>query len=216
MQACLFPCFISEIFSLMLKFFLSILTVLQKSSDGILFEYAEKNLFIYLIHLKNKEVFMTNSIIKRTNGTQNMPARPLANLVGQLFNENLNRFFNDDFWGFNGVEQQVSVPVNVKETGNAYEMQLVAPGLRKEDFKLNVTNDLLTVSFEQKEEQQQQPEGEGWLRKEYRMQSFTRSFSLDDSVDINKISAAYNDGILHLTLPKKENAQRVSKSIEVK
>lgn len=159
---------------------------------------------------------MTNSIIKRTNGTSNLPARPITGLIDQLFQNNLNRFFNDDFWGFNGLEHQVTVPVNLKETDKAYEMQLVAPGLRKEDFKLNVTNELLTVSFEQKDEQEQGSKEEGWLRKEYKMQSFSRSFNLDDSVDINKISAAYNNGILHLTLPKKENAQRISKSIEVK
>lgn len=159
---------------------------------------------------------MTNSIIKRTNGTSNLPARPITGLIDQLFQNNLNRFFNDDFWGFNGVEHQVTVPVNLKETDKAYEMQLVAPGLKKEDFKLNVTNELLTVSFEQKDEQEQGSKEEGWLRKEYKMQSFSRSFNLDDSVDINKISAAYNNGILHLTLPKKENAQRISKSIEVK
>ncbi len=159
---------------------------------------------------------MTNSIIKRTNGTSNLPARPITGLIDQLFQNNLNRFFNDDFWGFNGVEHQVTVPVNLKETDKAYEMQLVAPGLKKEDFKLNVTNELLTVSFEQKEEQEQGSNNDGWLRKEYRMQSFNRSFNLDDSVDINKINAVYNNGILHLTLPKKESAQRISKNIEVK
>ena len=159
---------------------------------------------------------MSNSIIKRTNGTSNLPARSITGLVDQLFQNNLNRFFNDDFWGFNGVEHQLTVPVNLKETDKTFEMQLIAPGLRKEDFKLNVTNDLLTVSFEQKEEQEQGSKKDGWLRKEYRMQSFNRSFNLDDSVDINKINAAYNNGILHLTLPKKENAQRISKSIEVK
>lgn len=159
---------------------------------------------------------MTNSIIKRTNGTSNLPARSLTNLVDQLFQNNLNRFFNDDHWGFNGVEHQVTVPVNLKETDTTYEMHLVAPGLKKEDFKLNVTNDLLTVSFEQNEEQQQGGKEDGWLRSEYRMQSFSRSFNLDDSVDINKITAAYKDGILQLTLPKKENAQRITKAIEVK
>ena len=133
-----------------------------------------------------------------------------------MFQNNLKNFFNDDAWGFNGVEHQVTVPVNLKETDKAFEMQLIAPGLKKEDFKLNVTNDLLTVSFEQKEEQDQGNKEEGWLRKEYRMQSFNRSFNLDDSVDINKINAEYNNGILHLTLPKKESAQRISKSIEVK
>lgn len=159
---------------------------------------------------------MTTNIIKRNNGTSTLPERRISSWVDQLFQDNLNRFFNDDFWGFNGINQQVSVPVNLRETDKSYEMSVVAPGLRKEDFKLNVTNDLLTISYEQKEEQSNGSKEEGWLRNEYRMQSFTRSFSLDDTVDVNKISASYDNGILHLTLPKKESAQRVSKTIEIK
>jgi HSP20 family protein len=88
--------------------------------------------------------------------------------------------------------------------------------MRKEDFKLNVTNDLLTISYEQKEEQNEEKAEEGWLRKEYKMQSFSRSFTLDDSVDVNKITASYDNGILHLSLPKKENARRISKTIDIK
>lgn len=159
---------------------------------------------------------MTTNIIKRNNGTSTLPERRISSWVDQLFQDNLNRFFNDDFWGFNGINQQVSVPVNLRETDRSYEMSVVAPGLRKNDFKLNVTNDLLTISYEQKEEQSNGNKEEGWLRNEYRMQSFTRSFSLDDTVDVNKISASYDNGILHLTLPKKESAQRVSKTIEIK
>jgi HSP20 family protein len=81
-----------------------------------------------------------------------MPAGTVTDWVDQMFQNNLNRFFNDDFWGFSGIEQQVNVPVNLRETDQAYEMSLIAPGLRKEDFKLNVTDDLLTVSYEQKQE----------------------------------------------------------------
>jgi HSP20 family protein len=159
---------------------------------------------------------MTTSIIKRNNGSVPVHARPVSNWVDQLLNENLNRFFSDDFWGFRNVDQSVSVPVNLRETDKTYEMSLVAPGLRKEDFKLQVSNDLLTVSYEQKEEQNQENKSEGWLRKEYKMQSFSRSFTLDDTVEQNNITASYDNGILHLTLPKKENARRLSRTIEVK
>ena len=159
---------------------------------------------------------MTTSIIKRNNGSLPVQTRSLNNWVDQLLNDNLDRFFNDDFWGFRNVQQQAQVPVNLRETDKTYEMSLVAPGLSKEDLKVNVNNDLLTISYEQKEEQNQQNTQQGWLRKEYRMHSFSRSFSLDDTVDASKISASYDSGILHLTLPKKENAQRLSKSIEVK
>ena len=159
---------------------------------------------------------MKTSIIKQNNGNTEMPARTVSNWVDQLFQDNLNRFFNDDFWGFGGIDHQVNVPVNLRETDKSYEMSLIAPGLRKEDFKLNVTDELLTISYEHKEEQNSGNKEQGWLRKEYKMQSFSRSFRLDDSVDVNNISASYDNGILHLTLPKKENAQRISKTIVVK
>jgi HSP20 family protein len=165
---------------------------------------------------KNKEVFMKTSIIKRTNGNTTLPSSTTSNWVEQLLQNNLNRFFNDDFWGFSGIDQQVNVPVNLRETDQAYEMSLIAPGLRKEDFKLNVTNDMLTVSYEQKQEQNEENTQKGWLRKEYKMQSFSRSFSLDDSVDINKITASYDNGVLHLSLPKKESARRITKTIEIR
>ena len=159
---------------------------------------------------------MKTSIIKRNNGNTALPSGTASNWVDQLFQSNLNRFFNDDFWGFSGVDQQVNVPVNLRETGQSYEMSLIAPGLRKEDFKLNVTDDLLTVSYEQKQEHNEESAQEGWLRKEYKMQSFSRSFNLDDSVDVNKITASYDNGVLHLSLPKKENARRITKTIEIK
>ena len=159
---------------------------------------------------------MKTSIIKRNNANTALPSGTASNWVDQLFQSNLNRFFNDDFWGFSGVDQQVNVPVNLRETDQGYEMSLIAPGLRKEDFKLNVTDDLLTVSYEQKQERNEESAQEGWLRKEYKMQSFSRSFNLDDSVDVNKITASYDNGVLHLSLPKKENARRVTKTIEIK
>lgn len=159
---------------------------------------------------------MTTNIIKRNNGTSTVPARQFNSWVDQLLHDNLNRFFNDDLWGFSGINQQGNVPVNLRETDKTYEMSLVAPGLRKEDFRLNVTDNLLTISYEQKEEQNDGHKEEGWLRKEYRMQSFSRSFTLDDTVDVNKVAASYDNGILHLTIPKKESAQRITKTIEIK
>ena len=155
------------------------------------------------------------TIMKKENGNSNMPST-FTGLVDQLFQDNLTRFFNDDFWGFNGVNRSVQVPVNIKETDKTYEMELVAPGLRKEDLKLNISDDLLTVSFEHREENNQGSEQQGWLKQEYRHQSFSRSFNLDDTIDANKITAKYQDGILHLSLPKKEGAQKISKTIEIK
>ena len=156
------------------------------------------------------------SIIKTNNGNTAMPATTVSNWMDQIFQDNLNRFFNDEYWGFSGVNHQVSVPVNLRETDKTFEMSLVAPGLRKEDLKLNVTNESLTITYEHNEEQREENKAAGWLRKEYKMQSFSRTFNLGDSVDVDKISASYGNGILHVTLPKKEEARRASRTIEVK
>ena len=108
---------------------------------------------------------MKTNIIKTNNGNATMPARTVSNWVDQLFQDNLNRFFNDDLWGFNGINQQVNVPVNLRDTDKSYEMSLIAPGLRKEDFKLNVTDDVLTVSYEHKDENNSEKKEEGWIKK---------------------------------------------------
>ena len=106
--------------------------------------------------------------------------------------------------------------MNIRETDKSYEMEVVAPGLRKEDFNVSISDNVLTVSFEHKQENKEESKGEGYLRQEYRMQSFSRSFTLDDTVDTEKINAQYKDGVLHLSLPKKEGAQKITKSIQVK
>lgn len=158
-----------------------------------------------------------NTLMKKANGNgnSNMPATTFSGLVDNIFQKNLNRFFDDEFWGFNGVTQNTSVPVNVRETDKSFEMELVAPGLKKEDFKININGDRLAVSFERQDHADQQSKEEGWLRKEYHKRSFTRLFELDDTIDAGKIAAQYRDGILHVSLPKKEGAQKVSRSIEI-
>ena len=152
---------------------------------------------------------MTN-IIKKDNGR---PAT-FGSVVDQLFQTNMDRFFDDRFWGFNGLQAPASVPVNIRETDKTYELEVVAPGLRKEDFNLQLTGDALTVSFEHKE-QENEKEGNRWLRREYRSRSFLRTFTLDETVDAGKATARYENGVLWLTLPKKEQAQRVSRTIEI-
>ena len=158
---------------------------------------------------------MATNIMRRDKNMEAVPSRNTS-WMDQFFQDNLNRFFHDDFWGFNGFNQRESVPVNIRETEKTYEMEIVAPGLKKEDFKLQVTKDLLTISFEQKEGQEKGSKEDGWIQKEYRTQSFTRSFRLDDSVDTPKIAATYQNGMLNLSLPKKENAQQLSRNIEIK
>jgi len=160
------------------------------------------------------------NIMKKNNGNggavANRSQTPLSGLVDSVINNALSRFFDDDFWGLNDVVSSGRVPVNIRETDKTYEMEVVAPGLKKEDFDVSISDKMLTVSFEHKEENREENKGEGYLKQEYRMQSFSRSFTLDDTVDADKISAQYKDGVLHLSLPKKEGAQKITKSIEIK
>ena len=142
---------------------------------------------------------MTNAMQKR-NSTAN-PS--LSSVVDNIFNNSLRRFFDENFWDMNAATTRGSVPVNVREKGNQYEVDVIAPGCNKEDFKLQVLNGQLFISFNHDEQRSQKDEQDGWVRNEYVQQSFTRSFSLDDTVDTEKISAQYTDGILRIVLPKK-------------
>ncbi|MBS1662219.1 MAG: Hsp20/alpha crystallin family protein [Bacteroidetes bacterium] len=152
-----------------------------------------------------------------SNIIKNENARPatFGSAVDQLFRHNLDRWFDDQFWGFSGLQTRSGVPVNVREQDQSYEVEVIAPGLKKEDFQLQFNGDALTVSFERKEENNQQADHDRWLRREYRKQSFTRTFTIDDTVDIDKAVARYEDGILHVSLPKKTHAVKSSRTIAV-
>lgn len=133
-----------------------------------------------------------------------------------MFNDLL-RPFNDWFEGPIGVTGRVSsMPAaNVNETDKAYVVNLAAPGLSKDDFKIDVTGDMLTVSSE-KEESSERDEKE-YSRREYSYTSFSRSFNLPQEVDKDQIGATYDAGVLRLTLPKSEGAKKQGvKQIPVK
>ena len=156
-----------------------------------------------------------SNIIKKENGRQPVT---FGSVVDQIFQNNLNRFFDDEFWGFNGTGKSpnsTQVPVNIRETDKTYELELSAPGLQKEDFHLNLEGDTLTISAEHSGESRQDDKNEGWFRKEFKKGQFTRTFNLDDTVDSGKITARYEGGILYLNIPKKEHAQKVTRSIEI-
>ena len=108
------------------------------------------------------------------------------------------------------------MPVNIRETDQQYEMDVIVPGFKKEDFNINVEGNMLTVSSEQKKQNQEGVEKSGWVRNEYVQRSFSRSFTLDDTVDTSRINGTYTDGILRLTLPKNEKAKKQSRQIEIK
>lgn len=156
---------------------------------------------------------MTTTIAKRQNG---VPSVSFGNVVDNFFQNNLSRFFDDNFWESENSLTKGNVPVNIRDAGQHYELDVVAPGCKKEDFKINIENNVLTVSFEQKREDHPQDKDTGWVRNEYMQRSFSRSFTLDDTVDLENVNASYNDGILKLRLGKNQKAIARSKTIEIK
>ncbi|MBS1920558.1 MAG: Hsp20/alpha crystallin family protein [Bacteroidetes bacterium] len=105
------------------------------------------------------------------------------------------------------------VPVNIKETDKNYSLEMVTPGFEKNDFTMNVDQNILTISAEKKNETKS--ENEKQIRKEYEYRSFKRSFTLDENIDSDKIEASYVNGILTLNLPKKEPVKAASKQITI-
>ena len=137
----------------------------------------------------------------------NRPANGF-NLLDNFFSE-LPAFFKDDF----GTKAQGFIPVNVKETKEAYQLEVVAPGFDKNDFTINLEKNILTVSAERKSEAENKDEKQ--IRKEYSYHSFKRSFTVDEKVDAEKIEAKYVNGVLTLNLPRKAEVKASAKEISV-
>lgn len=132
----------------------------------------------------------------------------LLNPLPMLFDD----FFKRDLFDWNNSnysDTNTTIPaVNIKETADNYEVQVAAPGMTKDDFKVELDGNSLTISSE-KSQQNEQKEGERFSRKEFSYQSFQRTFNLQkDVVDIDKIQAKYDNGILHLMIPKKEEVKQ--------
>ncbi|WP_158973711.1 Hsp20/alpha crystallin family protein [Cellulophaga sp. L1A9] len=120
----------------------------------------------------------------------------------------MNEIFKPDWFGGAEVLNAKGPAVNIREDDTSFVLELVAPGRKKEDFKIEIDNDLLTVSFESKEEASDEKEVNKvkYTRKEYSFSSFKRAFTLPDSVNKDAINANYENGILSFNLPKKEEA----------
>ncbi|HRE51466.1 MAG TPA: Hsp20/alpha crystallin family protein [Flavitalea sp.] len=139
----------------------------------------------------------------------NVNRRPVTKGYDDLFGSLFNGFpWTDLPKGFGSVPA-----ANIYETPQAYLLELNAPGRAKEDFAINVENDMLTVSFEKKEETG--VEGTNAIRREFNFNSFKRSFTLDEKVDTANIKARYENGILKIELPKKEEVRVEAKQIVV-
>jgi HSP20 family protein len=144
------------------------------------------------------------TLVKFNNG--------LKNNAHPFFNDVFDSLLNDSFIGDKLVSR---VPaVNIAENDNEFHIELAVPGLKKEDFKINLDKNILTVSAEKKAENT--AEAKKYSKREYSYSSFVRSFTLPDSVDHSKIEADYTDGILKLTVAKREEAKFQSREIAVK
>jgi len=123
-----------------------------------------------------------------------------------------NEFFNHDWFDWNNnnfSDPNTTLPsVNIKETTDLFEVEMAVPGMAKEDFKVELNNNYLTISAEKKTESEtKDKKGERFTRREFSYKSFSRSFSLPDVVESEKIEAKYENGILTLKIPKQEESK---------
>ncbi len=137
------------------------------------------------------------SLIKRENYSPTWPG---------FFNDFLNRDWYD--WSNQNFSlTNTTIPsVNIKENENEFEVEMAAPGMTKDDFKIELNNSVLTISSE-KQTNNQSKEGENVTRREFSYQSFSRSFTLPVIVETDKITAKYENGLLRVNIPKKEEAK---------
>ena len=137
--------------------------------------------------------------------------------AGKTFNN-----FMDDFFSplpsivynhFIPAHFKQFAPVNVKKVENGYQLEVIAPGLERDNFKIELDKNLLTISAEKKDEATNNTEKR--LRNEYRFQPFKRTFTVDETIDTEKIAAKYVNGVLTLNLPKKAEVEAPKKEITI-
>ena len=148
-----------------------------------------------------------NGRLVNSNSNQNFPS--LSNWLDDIFNRDLPAVFTSNF------NTGITLPkVNIKETADAFMVEMAVPGLKKSDFHIDIDNQVLSISTEIKEENEHQEEN--YTRREFGYSSFKRTFTLPESVNDEKINASYKEGILNIHLPKKDEAkQKPARSIKI-
>ena len=118
----------------------------------------------------------------------------------------LDDFFNDELMGIPVSRQFATPAVNIKESEKDYDIQIAAPGMTREDFKINITSDNELVILLEKKENKEEDEKKkcSWIRREFAYASYSQSFALPDDVNEKEVSAKMENGVLNITLPKKE------------
>ena len=145
-------------------------------------------------------------VSRRSNGTT-LPS--FSTWFDNFFDNNLGTEFLSNF------NTGITLPaVNIKENNEAFVLELAIPGMKKSDFTIDVENKILSISSEVKSENEET--NDNYTRREFGYSSFKRTFTLPDSVESDKVKASYKDGILLVTLPKREEAkQKPAKRIEI-
>jgi HSP20 family protein len=144
---------------------------------------------------------MKNKSIAKTNGSL-FPAIPSL---------------MDDFFGRDWLDSSLATwrtsgstlpAVNVRETNDEFMIEVAAPGMKRDDFKVELDNNVLTISSQKEDNREERDEVGNYTRREFSYQSFQRSFSLpQNTVKGDEITAKYIDGVLHVTVPKTEDAK---------
>ena len=145
-----------------------------------------------------------------THDNSKLSHRTWSNWIDDLFNmDAFPAAFNTNF------NTGMSLPkVNVRETKDDYFLEMAVPGMKKSDFKIDLDNDVLSISTEAKEETENTEEN--YTRREFGYAVFKRTFTLPESIDDSKIKAKYEDGILSIHLPKREEAkQKPARTIKI-
>lgn len=143
------------------------------------------------------------------NRNSNQNFLTVSNWLEDIFNRDLQSVFTSNF------NTGITLPkVNIKETADDFMVEMAVPGLKKSDFHIEIDNEILSISTETKEESEHKEEN--YTRREFGYSSFKRTFNLPESVKDEKINATYENGILNILLPKKEEAkQKPTRSIKI-
>lgn len=138
----------------------------------------------------------------------------LPMITRRTFSPLLSNIFDDDF--FPAVNNRISsMPaVNIRENEKSFMLELAVPGMDKKDLKIDISEDVLTISSETKNETEENQDG--YKRKEFSYSSFCRSFYIPENVNKEKIGASYKDGILIVDLPKsEEDKSKLSRQVKI-
>ncbi len=164
-----------------------------------------------ILKKQNENGNSQSSVGRRSTVQPDIPSfSSLPSLMDQVFNDdplfnwasNLRRTFMPDTLG-------TTLPaVNIRETGDEFIIEVAVPGMNKQDFKIECDHQLLQISYNRTEERKAGTTGNDYVRREYSFESFNRSFQLPESVNTEKVNAKYEDGILRVTIAKKEEARK--------